>query len=232
MDKILDPNETVIWSGKPEKKAYLLPAFGGVPFALFFLVFFYIMVTTGNPSGIEWFLPVFVLGWVIGLIVVPPLWQSRKFSGVGYMITNQRLLIKSGITEQDVWFADLGSIKETIVKIGFVDKIIGTGSLYPITAEYPYAPQPRSYSEAGMNKLKKVYNVADGKYEEITELELYRKSLHHPHLEGLNEPYAVQKLLRETIFGVGTNYVNCGYCHYRYDLNKVGKCPNCGAPKS
>ena len=33
---ILDPNEQVIWSGKPDKKAFMLPAFGGIFIALFF----------------------------------------------------------------------------------------------------------------------------------------------------------------------------------------------------
>lgn len=175
VDNVLDPDEEVIWSGKPQKRAYLLPAFGGIPFALFFSVFLYFIITAFT-SGFEWFLPIFVLGWVVFLIIVPPLWQLRKFSGVEYMITNQRLLIKSGITDKDVWFANLDSIKETIVKIGFVDKILGTGKIYPITAEYPYTPQRYFYSEGGMNKTKKVFNIVTGMDEEIQEIELYRMS--------------------------------------------------------
>jgi hypothetical protein len=232
MDNILDPGETPLWSGKPEKRAFLLPALGGVPFALFFSAFVYVIIITMQPTGEQWILPIFVLCWAIGLIVVPPLWQVRRFSGVEYMITNQRLLIKSGITEKDVWFTNLENIKEIIVKTGITDKILGTGRIYPITHEYPYAPQPRSYSRGGMYNLKKVYNVAEGKYEEVSEYELYTKSLSHPRLEGLNEPYAVQKLLREAIFGAGANFVSCEYCHYRFDLNKEGKCPQCGAPKT
>jgi membrane protein YdbS with pleckstrin-like domain len=86
----------------------------------------------------------------IALIIIPPLWQYRKMPHSAYMITNQRLIIKSGISEQDVWFAELDRIKDTLVKIGFVDKILGTGKLYPITAEYPYEPKMRGYSEGGM----------------------------------------------------------------------------------
>jgi hypothetical protein len=232
MNAILDPNETVIWSGKPEKKAFMLPALGGIPFALFFSIFVYLMLTNGPLSTEKLFLPIFALCWIVFLIIVPPIWQLRKFSGVEYAITNQRLLIKSGITKTDVWFTNLNSIKEIIVKTGIADKILGTGKIYPITAEYPYAPQLRSYSRGGMYNLKKVYNVAEGKHEEVSEYDLYTKSISHPHLEGLNEPYAVQKLLREAIFGSGTNYVTCEHCNYRFDLNKEGKCPNCGATKS
>ena len=169
----------------------------------------------------------------IVLIIVPPIWQYRKIPHTEYMITNQRLLIKTGITEKDVWFTNLDMIKDAIVKIGFVDKMLGTGKIYPITAEYPYDPKKYRYTlsdseMASWNKLKKVYNIAEQKYEEIIEMELYRKSQHHPRLEGLNDTYAVQKLLKEAIFGAGTNFVSCKYCYTRYDLNKEGKCPHCG----
>lgn len=225
---ILDPNEQVIWSGKPDKKAFMLPAFGGIFFALFFLGITSIFLMTGMPlieSPAVITIPV-----AIALVVVLPLWQYRKTPHSAYMITNQRLIIKSGVTEQDVWFANLEKIEDTVVKIGIVDKILGTGKLYPITAEYPYEPKPRAYTEGGMYRPKKVFNIPEQKYEEIPEIELYRKSQTHPRLEGLKEPYAVQKLLKEVIFGAGTNYVNCKYCNFRYDLNKEGKCPHCGGP--
>lgn len=234
MEHLLDPGEEVIWSGVPKKKAYLLPALGGIPFALIFSAFAISMAATAPEglSGEQWILPVFVLCWVVFLVIVAPVWQFRKFSGVAYAITNRRLLISSGVSKNDVWFASLDGIKETIVKAGIVDKIVGTGKLYPITAEYPYAPQMRSYSRGGMYNLKKVYNIAEGNYEEVSEYDLYTKSISHPHLEGLEEPYAVQKLLKEAISGVGSNYITCEYCRYRYDLDKSGKCPQCGATKS
>lgn len=225
---ILDPNEQVLWSVKPDKKAFMLPAFGGIPIALFFLGISAAWLVVG-ASVLESPLVVAIPA-AIFLILVPPLWQYRKMPKAEYMITNQRLIIKSGVTEQDVWFTDLDNIKDTIVKIGLVDKILGTGKLYPITPAYPYEPKPRAYTEGGMYRPTKVYNIAEQKYEEIPEIELYRKGQTHPHLEGLKEPYAVQKLLKEVIYGAGTNLVNCKYCYYRYDLNKEGECPRCGGP--
>jgi hypothetical protein len=144
------------------------------------------------------------------------------------MITNQRLIIKSGITKEDVWFAKLDDIKEVFVKIGLLDKILGIGKLYPITAAYPYEPKGYQFTEGGMNKLIKVYNIPKQKHEEITEIELYRNLQTFPKLEALTEPYAIKKLLKEAIFGAGTNFVSCKYCYARYDLNKEGKCPQCG----
>jgi len=198
LDGILNPFEKVIWSGKPKKIAYILPAFGFILFALVFASAFSAIVYAASPSGVFWILPI-VVGSVIGFI--PVAWQSKKFPSVEYMITNQRLLIKSGTTEEDVWFTDLNRIKESIIKIGLVDRILGTGKLYPITPEYPYAPKFRSYSRAGMDRPKKVYNIVEEKDEMISETVLYSKSVSHPHLEGLKEPYSVQKLLKEATLG-------------------------------
>ena len=223
---ILDPNEQVLWSAKPDTKSFLLPAFGGWFFALFFLGFSLIWVAIGVPLFMS---PLFMtIPAAIVLMVVPPIWQYKKLKHVGYMITNQRLIVKKGIHDYEAWFVSLEDIKDVIVKIGFVDMLFGTGKLYPITIAYPYEPKPRAYTEGGMYRPIEVFNIAEQKHEEIPEIELYRKSQTHPRLEGLKEPYSVQKFLREVIFGAGTNYVSCKYCNYRYDLNKEGKCPHCG----
>jgi hypothetical protein len=39
MENILDPNETIIWSGKPDKKAYMTRSLVGIPLGLFFSIF-------------------------------------------------------------------------------------------------------------------------------------------------------------------------------------------------
>lgn len=223
---ILDPNEQIIWQAKPDAKAFLLPAFGGYVFALIFLGGSSLWIFAGAP----WYMSPFVITIpaAIILFVVPPIWQYRKLPYAGYMITNQRLLVKKGSSEDEVWFIEHEKIKDVLVKIGLVDRLFGTGKLYPITPAYPYEPKIYGYTKGGMHKLKKVYNLAEQKYEEITELQLSLKTKGHPRLEGLKEPYKVQKLLREAIFGAGTNFIDCEYCHFRYDLNKKGKCPRCG----
>ena len=150
MENVLDPNETVLWSGKPEKKALILPDFfGGTLMALFFLAVASVFLNVAVLMPAVILFPV-----AIALIVVPPIWQYRKTSQAEYLITNQRLIIKSGITKQDVWFSELDKIKDIKVKIGFTDKLLGTGKLYPITAIYPYEPKLRAYSQGGMNSIK------------------------------------------------------------------------------
>lgn len=232
---ILDPNEQVLWTGKPKKKSFMLPAFGGTPFTLTFLLAFIFLLYFEVPGStiFELFGLVFalslLLGFIVFLIVVAPIGQYKELTHTEYMITNQRLIIKKGIREHESWFVNLEEIMDVIVKIGLVDKLFGTGKIYPITPEYPYEPKIYVYSK-DMDRLKRVYNIVKQEYEEIPERELTMKTHYHPHLEGLKEPYAVQKFLREVIVGAGTNFVNCEYCNFRYDLNKEGKCPHCGGP--
>jgi hypothetical protein len=145
-----------------------------------------------------------------------------------YMITNQRLLIKKRIRKENYWFERLQNIKKTIVIRGITGIIFGTGSIYPITETYPYHPQHRRYSEAGSHDLIKVYNLITEQTEEVIKRELYINNHYRPCLNSIKEPYKIQKILEEAIFGVGASYVNCEYCSYRYDLNKEGRCPNCG----
>ena len=225
LDDYLDPFEKVIWRGKPDKKAMALWGIGGFPIAIFFFLFFLLMIYLGeNLIGF----PLVILGVVIGLIVVPPIIQLRKYPNAEYMITNQRLLIKSGLKKNDVWFTRLEKIKKVIIKKGITGKILGTGKIYPITETYPYYPKHQAYSEGGMNRLIKVYNLVTEEDDEITELELYTKVMSHPNLDVMKEPHKIQNILEEAIFGAGKNYIDCEYCSHRYDLNKDGRCPKCG----
>lgn len=207
MEDILDPNEQIIWSGKPIKKAFLLSSLWGIPVGLFFLALTTVFLMTGTPFFSS--PAIITIPLAIGLFIVPPIWQKRKTSHAEYMITNQRLIIKSGITKEDVWFEDLDNIKDVIVKIGLFDKLLGIGKLFPITAAYPSEPKGISYTQGGMNRPVKVFNIVEQKYEKITEMEHYRMFLSVPCLTALSEPFVVQKLLKEAIFGTGTNFVSC-----------------------
>lgn len=194
----IDSDETIIWSGRPKKSVYLLPGFGGIPFALFFLLIGY-LINTISPKGL--FFAVFVSAWSVGLIVVPPIWKFVTYRNVAYFITNKRVIIKSGIN--NVWKTDLSNIKQIIVKVRFVDKLFHTGTIYPITPQYPYEPKRRAYYASGygaasMQTKRRVYNLVDNKYEEVTQYELYMKSMTHPHFDGIVKPQEIQKILSDS----------------------------------
>jgi hypothetical protein len=57
----IESDETVIWAGRPKKAVYVLPGFGGIPFALFFLLIAY-LIYKYSPQTL--FLTVFVSAWL------------------------------------------------------------------------------------------------------------------------------------------------------------------------
>ena len=194
IDEFLDPTEIVIWEGRPAKKTILLQSLAGIPFALIFGTAGVTMLYFDEPLlG----LPLAALAVACCLVLVPPFYFLKKLPNIEYAATNRRLLIKTGPTKHNVWSSELSKIKGIIVKTGVSDRLLGTGKLYPITQEYPYAPKLRVYTRNGMDRLRKVYNFTTGVYDEISEMELYRKSLSHPHLEGIEKPHSVQPLLSQ-----------------------------------
>ncbi len=195
IDEFLDPTEVVIWEGKPAKKTVLLQSLMGIPFALIFGAAGATMLYFDEPLlG----LPLAALVISCCLVLVPPVYFLKRLPNIEYAVTDRRLLIKTGSSRHDVWSSELSKIKGIIVKRGVSDRLLGTGKLYPITEEYPYAPKLRVYTRNGMDRIRKVYNLTTGVYDEISEIELYRKSLSHPHLEGIEKPYSVQPLLSQS----------------------------------
>ena len=179
LDDCLDPFEKIIWRGKPDKKAHRLASLGGIPFGLFFFAaYLYIIFVMGDnilgPS-------LLILAWVVGLIFIAPLYQLTKFPNEEYVLTDGRLLIKTGIKEDDVWFTKLENIKELIVKKGVTGKILGTGTIYPITDTHPPF-NPNNIHDQGWRRFQK--------------------------LDVIKEPYKIKKILEEAIFGAKTNKVN------------------------
>ena len=201
LDGILKTNEKVLWSGKPVKKAFILPALGGIPFGLLFLTIFF-MWLAGMPFmfGLPIPLALMLAGWGFGLIVVPPTWQLKKYPNTGYMITDQRLIIQTWTLKLDTWFANFGEIKEVGVKVGLIDKLFGTGTVYPVTSSYPFPPGKKFwYTDGSPGRVHKLYNPATGNYEEFSEMQIWHKTSFRPCLHALKEPYEVQKLLQKAV---------------------------------
>ena len=47
---IIDTDETILWRGSPDKKAFILPALIAIPFVLIFAGFFYLILRVEMPT--------------------------------------------------------------------------------------------------------------------------------------------------------------------------------------
>jgi uncharacterized membrane protein YdbT with pleckstrin-like domain len=182
LDKHLRANENVLWSGKPVKKAFILPALGAIPFGLFFLGFSIFWMWGAASTGAPDFFTLFGLPFVIiGLAIAfgPSVWQLMKYQNTEYMITNQRVITQTGAIGLDTRFVDFDKIQEVYVQVGVMDRLFGTGTVYALTAGFTgFVPMGR-YGYGGLQGLR-------------------------PSLSALKEPYEAQKLLQEAIANAKT----------------------------
>jgi hypothetical protein len=78
--------------------------------------------------------------------------------------------------------------------------MFGTGKIYPIAPQYPYEPKIYTYSQGGVYNMKKIFNLTTGAYDEVAQIDLYRKSVSPPpHFEGIKQPDNVQSIIKTNI---------------------------------
>jgi membrane protein YdbS with pleckstrin-like domain len=180
LDKLLNANEKVLWSGRPEKKAFVLPGLATIPFGLFFIAFFILWMWGGAFAEVPSIFALFGLVFLLvgfAIVIGPFLWQLLRYRNTEYMITDKRIVTQTGAIGLDTRFVDFDKIQEVYVKIGIIDRLFGTGSLYAMTAGYSGfgpATSPYGYGFGGGYGFR-------------------------PSLAALKEPYQVQKLLQEAI---------------------------------
>jgi membrane protein YdbS with pleckstrin-like domain len=180
IERLLDGNEKILWTNKPVKKAFIMPALGSVPFGLFFLGFSIFFLFGVSSAGAPGFFALFVLLFVliaVGLTFGPSLWQLLRYRNTEYVITDRRIITQTGAVGLDTRFVDFQKIQEVYVKIGIFDRLFGTGSVYVMTAGAPnFSPAmgPYGYGFGGAYGFR-------------------------PSLAALKDPYDVQKLLQEAI---------------------------------
>jgi membrane protein YdbS with pleckstrin-like domain len=130
-DKILDTNEVVLWSGRPNAVPFYL---SGVPFLIFgilwgcFDYFGFIRHMTSREAGFA--IPFFALHLF-------PLWLGVGnmfrlvfvFRNTEYAITNRRLLIRGGFWGISFKSVDYDRIQETDVSVGPIEKMLDVGTI-------------------------------------------------------------------------------------------------------
>lgn len=168
----LEANERVLWTGRPLRKGFVLSTWGSIPSGLVFVGITFVWLW-GVPSSRIWEdftlfgLPLVLIG--LGISLGPTGWQFLKYRNTEYMITDHRLITQTGAVGLDTGFVPLDRIQEVYVRIGILDKVFGTGSLYAMTAGY-----------SGLA-------TADG------------TGGLRPSLRALKDPYQVQRLLQEAM---------------------------------
>ena len=132
---LLEPKETVLWNGKPDLKSLLFLAIlcSILIMSIAAILFFNIEpIATrkntnlgANPKG--------VLSIISGLFFfisfMIPLIAYSFYKVTIYVITNKRLIIKSGFIGADIRSVYYDQIRSAFVNVGLVGKLFGTGTI-------------------------------------------------------------------------------------------------------
>ena len=129
--------ETLIWSSKPKKSAFIInKILTMMPIALIWLFFDGFILTqiisTGQIKEMLFFvIPFFALHlfpfwmWLGNVLTSNKKWQNTK-----YYVTDKRIIIQTGlvgVNYQTIYYKD---IKNVNLRIGIIDKLLGVGDIY------------------------------------------------------------------------------------------------------
>lgn len=133
---ILSNNETILWQGRPNKKAYLsslviyflidlliVVLIAGVLFLFTYIsnynIFAYIV------SGL--ILCAFLIGGVVTITKLIP--QIIEVRNIEYVVTDKRVLYKSGVIGMDYNSLSYQEVSNVSVNVGILDKLFKVGSV-------------------------------------------------------------------------------------------------------
>jgi len=170
----LQPDEKVLWSGKPVLIPFILSGLIVIPIvAVVWLIFAMFFVVSALSVGARHFPFLFFSPFILiifFIIMIPLFVEYLRYGNTEYMITDQRIITQTGAIGIDTRFVELNKIQEVYVTVGWLDKIYGTGSIMAVTAGYVPVGAPSPYNPVA-----------------------------RPAFKAIRNPYEVQRILQEAI---------------------------------
>ncbi len=141
LERMLMPDESIIWKGTPKKSAYVINAsMKMAPIALIWLLFDGVFIANFIGAG--------ELMGGMALILIPffalhltPVWiwlfnmltASKRWKNTEYAVTNKRILIRNGLVGyqyETIYYTDIANVS---LRVGVIDKMLGVGDIYLAT---------------------------------------------------------------------------------------------------
>lgn len=129
--------ETMIWSSKPKKSAFIInKILIMMPLALLWLLFdsaILIPIITSGEIKQMWFyiIPFFAIHlmpvwiWLGNIATANKRWKNTK-----YYVTDKRIILQTGFVGTDYQTIYYKDIRNVNLKIGIIDKLLGVGDIY------------------------------------------------------------------------------------------------------
>lgn len=137
LERMLMPDESIIWKGVPKKSAFVLNSSVKLaPFAIIWLLFdgFFIANFIGSGSMMGSMVLVIIPFFALHLM---PVWiwlfnmltASKRWKNTEYAVTNKRILIRNGLVGyqyETIYYTDIANVS---LRVGVIDKMLGVGDI-------------------------------------------------------------------------------------------------------
>jgi hypothetical protein len=143
IEYFLQPDEKIIWQGKPKLTPFVISAIPATLFGLFFssipAIIFYGLVfkiPSGGPMGsIRLFMILFSIPFlIIGiLILLSPLYNFLSYRFIEYAVTNKKIIAKGGLIGRDIKTLYYHQISDVEVRVGILGRIFAVGDIIFLT---------------------------------------------------------------------------------------------------
>ena len=135
----LKEDETILWEGRPNKRAYMLacticdPIIFGTLWGIFVAILATVFVS--QLDVVDALFAVTVVAFLT--VLEAPLWIGiyniisirAKYESIYYVITDKRILTRTGVTTTHISSISYRDILYARVNTGVIDKYCGTGSI-------------------------------------------------------------------------------------------------------
>ncbi len=161
----LEPGESILWKGKPNKKCFIWSAFLRLlPFALLWLLFdgFALGMIFGFMQGIPWFVYfIFVIFFLFHLIPVwawiASIFSAKKRQEIEeYAFTETRIFIRKGFIGSSTVSVPYVSLTSLNLRIGLLEKIFHVGDIYIVAGKEKYVLEDLEHPEFLFSRLQEI----------------------------------------------------------------------------
>lgn len=160
--------ETLLWSGKPKKGAFIInSSLTMMPFALLWLAFDSTFIISFIKSGqimssmAFFIIPFFALHlmpvwiWLGNIITAGKRWNNAK-----YYVTDKRIIIQSGFVNMEYQTIYYKDIRNVSLRMGIIDRMLRVGDIYLDLGTYISRNQSRPVTNAffDIENPSEIYN--------------------------------------------------------------------------
>lgn len=132
---ILEPEEKILWNGKPDLKSLLTLAFiiSAILLIVAFMLFFNMDAAASHKTTKLGDNPKQVINYIfigfVGLSIIIPIAFYIFYKVTDYLVSDKRIIIKTGTIGADMRSIYYDQVRSAFVKVGLIGKIYNTGSI-------------------------------------------------------------------------------------------------------